>query len=549
MLSRERIAAQRGEPYKHAMKIVFITLFDEFCLGVRYISAVLRRAGHETAIVHVRRLEDINRFPEQVGQEDYFLPPAYVSAREIALLQETLDRLRPDLIGFSLTSNFVALAEHLTRLVRPAVRQGTKIVWGGIDMLADPERALRSADIICRGEGEEAMLELVEALEHGSDWRGIADLWVRDGERIVRNPARPPRQDLDQLPYPDHDLSHSYSIYDNKVVTWRYPEGSQLNDYYVIITARGCPYRCTYCCSPAVKALYDGHRYYRRRRVETVIDELRQQKRTRGESLVFIGFHDDVFTINPKWIKEFAAAYKKEIGLRFWCYTFPTVTRRDMMEQLKDAGLDYVIMGLQAGGQRVLNEVFRRKTPREAIVEAMTVLTDLGITVIIDLIGSNPFETEEDRWETFELLTSLPRPFAIHPVNPLTLYKGSEIVEMARRRPEIWAEIEEYNNDYLAKPKPIYDFWNALHELCQYDCFSRDELYAFARDEYLRGHPGYLQMLNRIIKPLYYFDSNVSVVKDRYVRELQDRVYALEHPSLRQLVRRMAHLPRRPHAR
>jgi len=514
------------------MKVVFVTLFDEFCLGVRYISAVLRRAGHETALVHLRRLEDINRFPGQKGDGDYFFPPAYVSAHELELLQQTLAQLKPDVIGFSLTSNFVALAEYLTRRVRPL---GAKIVWGGIDMLADPERALRSADIICRGEGEEPMLELVNALEHGGDWRGIANLWVCDGGQILRNAPRPPCEDLDQLPYPDHDLSHCYSIYDNKVETGRYPDGSQLNYYYVIITARGCPYHCTYCCSPAIKAYYEGHKYYRRRRVATVIDELKQQKKTRGDSLTFIGIHDDVFTINPSWIAEFAAAYKREIGLRFWCYTYPTVTRRDMMEQLKDAGLDYVIIGLQSGSQRVLNEVFRRQTPREAILEAMAILTDLGIKVIIDMIGSNPFETEADRQETLDLLLSLPRPFAIHPVNPLTLYKGSEIVEMARRRPEIWAEIEEYNNDYLARPKPTYEFWNALHELTQYDGFTREELQAFARDEHLRNHPEFLKVLARILKPLHYYGSNVSVVKDRYIRELQDRIYALEHPSLRQL--------------
>jgi radical SAM superfamily enzyme YgiQ (UPF0313 family) len=519
------------------MKIVLVTLFDEFCLGVRYISATLRRAGHETAIIHLRRMEDINRFPDHAGDGDYLVPPAYVSARELELFQETLAQLKPDLIGFSLTSNFVALAEHLTRLVRSL---GARIVWGGIDMLADPERALRSADVICRGEGEGPMLDLVAALEQGRDWRDIANLWVRDGDRIVRNDPRPPCLDLDEIPYPDHDLSHAFSIYDNRVATGRYPEGSQLNYYYVIITARGCPYHCTYCCSPAIRSYYEGHRYYRRRRVETVIDELKRQKQARGDSLGFIGIHDDVFTINPSWIAEFATAYKREIGLRFWCYTFPTVTRRDMMERLKDAGLDYVIIGLQSGSQRVLNEVFHRRTPREAICDAMKILTDLGIKVIIDLIGSNPFETEADRAETFELLLSLPRPYAIHTVNPLTLYKGSEILEMARREPAVWAELEEYNNDFLAKPKPIYDFWNALHELCQYDCFGREELEAFTHNEYLRGHPDLLQMLVRLLKPLYYYDSNLSAAKDRYIRELQDRIFALEHPSVRQLLSQAA---------
>lgn len=519
------------------MKVVFVTLFDEFALGVRYLSAVLREAGHETAVVQVRRIADINVFPESAEEGAYLKPPAYVSARELALFKKTVEDQKPDLIGFSYTSNFVDLAEHLTAMLRPL---GTKIIWGGIDQLCDPERALQSADIICRGEGEDAMLELVEALERGEDYRGIANLWIRDGEETIRNESRPPIQDLDRLPYPDHDHSHFYSIYDNKVVTGRYPEGSQLNTYYVILTARGCPYNCTYCCSPAVKTFYAGCKYYRRRKLEPVIDELKKQKELRGDEIRHVGFHDDVFTVSAKWIDEFSRVYRREIGIPFWCYTHPTACRREMIEQLRQAGLDYTIIGLQSGSQRVLDEVFKRRTPREAIMSAMQILTDLDITVIIDMIGSNPFETEADRRETFELLLDLPRPFAMHAVNPLTIYKGSEIVEMARGRPEIWAELCEYSNDYLARPRPEYDFWNALHELTQYDTFDRNELEELSRDEVLREHPEALQMIVRAMRRLYYFDGNVSVVKDRYIQTLHDKIYALEHPSLRELVSKTA---------
>ncbi|MCX8036155.1 MAG: B12-binding domain-containing radical SAM protein [Candidatus Sumerlaeia bacterium] len=522
------------------MNVVFITLFDEICIGVRYLSAYLRQAGHTTAFVHLKRMNDIQSLPETPGPGDFVSPPAHVTAQELALFQDTVASLRPGLIAFSFTSNFVALAEHLTRLLRPL---GAKIVWGGIDTLADPERALRTADIICRGDGEEAMLELVEALERGGDVSRIANLWVRDGGRIVRNPPRPPREDLDSLPFPDHDLSRTFCIYDNRLVSGCYPDGSQLNYAYHIITARGCPFQCTYCCSPAVKSLYAGHRYYRRRRVGAVIEELRQAKRARGKALGFIAFEDDVFTLHPEWIREFAAAYKRDIALPFWCYTYPTATQREMMARLKDAGLDYVIIGLQSGSQRILDEVFCRRTPRAAILQAVQILHDLDLKIILDLIGSNPFESEADRRETFDLLLELPRPYAIHPVNELTLYKGSRIVELARERPEVWAELQEFENKYMARPRPEYEFWNALHELCQYDCLSRDDLLAFADDAYFREHPAYLKRLVRILKPLVYFDSNISVAKDPYIRKLHEKIGWLERQAegsfARRLIRRL----------
>ena len=50
-------------------------------------------------------------------------------------------------------------------------------------------------------------------------------------------------------------------------------------------------------------------------------------------------FYDDVFTVNPRWLKEFAPKYKEHVGLPFWCYTYPTTTRKEDLLLLKDAGM------------------------------------------------------------------------------------------------------------------------------------------------------------------------------------------------------------------
>src|SRR5207247_7943307 len=96
----------------------------------------------------------------------------------------------------------------------------------------------------------------------------------------------------------------------------------------------------------------------RRRSVEHVVAELRHWK-ARGR-IRKIFFWDAIFTLDVGWVREFAAAYRREIGLPFECYTHPHAMSRDMAHALADAGCSMVRVGVQTVNSDTLAEMDRK---------------------------------------------------------------------------------------------------------------------------------------------------------------------------------------------
>ena len=66
------------------------------------------------------------------------------------------------------------------------------------------------------GEGEEALVELVRAMERGEEGRDVEGIWFREGGGIRQNSVRPFLQDLDGLPFPDYDMETQFALMDGR---------------------------------------------------------------------------------------------------------------------------------------------------------------------------------------------------------------------------------------------------------------------------------------------------------------------------------------------
>ncbi len=158
------------------------------------------------------------------------------------------------------------------------------------DAVKDP-----AIDAICIGEGEGAIVDLLNALEKGEEWRGIKNLaWCDDGEEIHKNPLRPLIKDLDALGIPDRSL-----IYDAQTVYRDSPRK-------VMVSQRGCPMMCTFCFHHAWKEkVYNvkNSEYVRKRSVSHIIEEALDIKSK--YPLDFVHFVDDIFNVSSKWLAEF----------------------------------------------------------------------------------------------------------------------------------------------------------------------------------------------------------------------------------------------------
>jgi radical SAM superfamily enzyme YgiQ (UPF0313 family) len=173
------------------------------------------------------------------------------------------------------------------------------------------------------------------------------------------------------------------------------------------MTTRGCPFSCSFCIESVYQDMFGKKDSLRRRSVDLVIEELVAAKQRYDISSVM--FYDDVFTTHPRWLREFAPRYKAEVGLPFWCYTYPTTTRKEDIELLKDAGCASMTMGIQSGSAEILTEKFNRPVGQERAIEAAQIIADAGIEGFFDLITRVQFETEHHLRETFDFLVDLPR--------------------------------------------------------------------------------------------------------------------------------------------
>ena len=306
--------------------------------------------------------------------------------------EELLARLAQDGGGvLGLYTNLMSRRPVLD-LVAAAKAQGWTVVLGGPESAGYPEEYLaRGADVVVTGEGEETLAELLPALGARGPHRlhGISGTVFRDEEgRIVRNPERAQIADLDALPWPDRERIDQRRY----IEVWREHHGmGSVN----LITARGCPYKCRWC-SHAVFGFT-----HRRRSHRDVADEVEHiRDRYRPDQ---VWYADDVFTINHRWLFDYAAELKRR-GLQL---PFETISRADRMMRdevlatLAEMGCYRVWIGSESGSQRILDAMERGVTA-EQVRWATQAAQRHGIQVGMFLMWGYEGETLEDIEATVE---------------------------------------------------------------------------------------------------------------------------------------------------
>jgi radical SAM superfamily enzyme YgiQ (UPF0313 family) len=350
-------------------------------LNILYISAAAKAAGHAA------RLFEITPFRKRPLWGD----PYRVMEEAFA---EEVQSFEPDLIGFSVMSvNLriaIILAERAKRL-RPDVL----VLFGGIHPTIAPEETIQhnSVDCLCVGEGEEAITELLAAMDGGRDLRTLAGLWVKADGKIFRNPGRPLFQNIDALPFPDRDALS--------------PARLQAELYGVnLISSRGCPFPCSYCQNKFLMDLYRGQGpFVRYRSLENVFAEIDEIIRRYNPSR--LSFSDESFTLNAKRLEEFCREYPRRYSIPFLCQTRPDLVDEETMWRLRDAGCDFMNMAIEAGNPKIRNDILLRNISDEKIVEAFGLARRYGIrTGSFNMIGL-PEETKATIWDTINLNRAL----------------------------------------------------------------------------------------------------------------------------------------------
>jgi radical SAM superfamily enzyme YgiQ (UPF0313 family) len=434
-------------------RVALVKLLSGLNMAVRQLSGELQRAGHDSRILFFKTyvvgpssLQDRYESAEhpaltvfERGEEWNWNMFRSVTDRERELLVQELLRFGADLVGLSMPTMCLGMAEDLTDFIHR--KTNLPVVWGGQGPTLEPERAIGHADVVCINEGEQVIVELANRIDAGAPLTEVPGTWARsrDGE-IVQNPRRP-LLELESIAIPDSERRRMVLV-DGDEVKADYCPYDVLRTYD-IMTQRGCPFSCSFCVESKYQEMFGKKGSLRRRSVDVVLEELRSVKDALG--IDSVSFWDDVFTINRPWLREFAARYPKEVGLPFWCYTYPTTTRAEDVKMLRDAGCVSMTMGIQSGSQRILNDYFNRPTPLARAIEAAEIVMDAGILLYFDLISKVDWETEQDLKDTFEFLLKLPDGIRISGVGYMRTYPGySYTNRLATERPERFVDDETY---------------------------------------------------------------------------------------------------------
>jgi radical SAM superfamily enzyme YgiQ (UPF0313 family) len=356
-----------------------------------------------------------------------------------------LDRARPPVVGIAVN---LMTKRNALRMIAAARAAGASVVVGGPD---PPHYAAEylgaGADVVVIGEGEHTLDELwpILAARRRERLTEVAGIVFQDGTRVVRTAERAQILDLDRQPLPDRQ-SVDIPAY---LAAWRGRHGF---GPVSLITARGCPYTCTWCSRSVFGTTH------RRRSPANVADEVEAiVDRYRPDRLWYA---DDVFAIHRGWTLEYAAELaKRRIRLPFECISRAERIDDSVADALVELGCWRVWIGAESGSQRIL-DAMQRRVVLDRVVDTTLRLRQRGIQVGMFIMLGYDGERDRDLRETIaHLKRTAPDVFLTTVSYPI---KGTPYYERVESRivaSSPWAE--RTDRDLVIRGRPsrrYYDF-------------------------------------------------------------------------------------------
>ena len=399
-------------------------------LGLGYLAAVLRRAGYAVQVV------DIEQDPVEIVR----------IARE----------LNPILIGFSLIFQF--FIDRYAALLYLLRSDGfdCHFTMGGHFPSLSYEQTLElvpELDSIVRFEGESTLLEMVEAITTGKDWREIHGLAYRDAEgRVIVTRPRALLENLDELPYPDREYE---------------PEAVLGRSILPILASRGCARTCSFCSIHTFYRAAPG-RIVRTRKPAEVVREMELLHEERGTTIFL--FQDDDFPLFGqvwrRWANEFVnelerTGLARKVIWKMNCRA--DAVDRDLFIRMRDAGLYLVYMGLESGSEQGL-VTLHKQINVEQNLKAVETLKSIGLMFEYGFMLLDPSSTFESIRENIGFLRTILDDGCL----PVTFcrmlpYDGTPIKDELVRTGRLRGDV--CNPDYDFLDPRIGHFYEALTEL------------------------------------------------------------------------------------
>ncbi|MBD3287401.1 radical SAM protein [candidate division KSB1 bacterium] len=350
----------------------FKGLWREF-LGVQYICAVLREAGHDVTIMDpgMHRMT-YDEFIKTVKRGNYEMIGFSINERAAHLASEMLMKLREN----GIDAHFVA-GGHYPTLSHERVLNETPAL-----------------DSIVRGEGELTIKELADRLSSGEDWRDIQGIAYKEDGKIKLNPGRPLIDDIDTIPFPTREFLPLHIVH----------KGYRC----YMITSRGCYGNCSYCSMNVFYAQHPNPKKWRARSAKNVVDEMELLVKKYG--VKYVGIDDDNFmgpgSKGKQRAREIAdEILKRNLEIKYIFACRPNDVEYELFAHLKKSGAFGVFLGIDSMNQRSL-DMFNRKLTVEQNLRAIEILDDLKMKPEYGFINYDPLTKLDELKNNYEFIKS-----------------------------------------------------------------------------------------------------------------------------------------------
>jgi radical SAM superfamily enzyme YgiQ (UPF0313 family) len=361
-------------------------------IGIMSLSAVLKRAGHECVLFDQANPETPNE-----------------------LIVEEIKRQRPALVGLSfLSTTSYPYAKILARQIR-AADETVKLAFGGVFATLNAQLVklqCPEVDFVCRGDGEQLILDLVERIDDPSEVAGVT--WARDG-KPVHNPNRLTERNLDQWPFPDRE---SLPLDFVESMPLDVPTVLSMERFTTMQTSRGCPWPCVFCDIPIFN---EGK--WRSRSAGHVVAEFEHLQKEGYGSIYFV---DDHFLLQPKRIEAICNGIQKAgVTIQWGCEGRVDSVAQHLFPAMARANCRTIMFGIESGSQAVLDRLQKEQTLGE-VETAVSNAKNAGIEIVhgFFVVGS-PNETVHDIRATFDFASRLP--LDTFGFNRLCVYRGTPL--------------------------------------------------------------------------------------------------------------------------
>ncbi|MBL7196577.1 MAG: radical SAM protein [Candidatus Omnitrophica bacterium] len=384
----------------------------------------------EGLLFHARYQEMLklhNNYIESLRKDDHYV------WQEV---HRVIKGFNPDVIGISAMTAKYGSALKVSQIAK-SLKQNCKVIWGGPHATIDSVGVLRNncVDFVARGEGEITLRSLISLLIKSNepscdDMGAIAGLSFKNGSGVIGNPDRPPVEELDALEFPEKNRVFFMDRY--LPTSW--------SD---MITLRGCPFRCGYCGAHNIWTYK-----VRRRSLDNILEEI--EMIIAKYNLKKFYFWDDNFTLNRERTIEFCRLLRKrKVNINWGCTTRVDLLDDILLKEMKDAGCNYVSVGIETGSEKMLKNI-HKGISLEKIDLAIKLLDKHHIRYEAFFMIGFPEETSEDIEQTFNLMKLLSNANICFSI--FTPYPGTEQFEIAKRHKLIpenpdWSRFSHQSQD------------------------------------------------------------------------------------------------------